>query len=80
MTRNEFMRNLDEAITDKDGYAEDDELNLFLDLNWSEFKNNLRKWTYSDFAYFAREVSAYGFWEAVEEFDFNLPPEYENED
>ncbi len=80
MTKETFKTSLMEAIEEKDGYVEDDELDLFLDLNWSEFKDNLENWAYSDFTYFARETAAYGFWIAVEEFDFNLPPEdkYEN--
>ena len=79
MTRREFKENLVEALDDKDQYVCDEDIEIFLDLNYDE-DSSIAEWTYSDFKLFVSDVCAeQDFWEAARLNDFHTPAEDEEE-
>lgn len=76
MSRKKFKNNLVQAIESKDYYVDDETIEKFLDLNYDE-DSSITEWEYEDFNNFAHELChAWGnFWEAVREFDLNVPAE-----
>ena len=75
MTREQFKKNLIQAIEYKDQDVSDSDIEKFLDLNFDE---DNYEWDYNDFTSFASKLcSNFGnFWETARNFDLHCPDKH----
>ena len=77
MNREQFKRNLEASIENKDQYVNPEDIERFLALNFDE-DSSIAEWSYDDFSDFSSDLCAnFGdFWKTVSSYDLHCPDKH----